>query len=56
MAVRVYQNAIETEFDEYPNGLTVTVDDEHLYVSAHGAIVIAIYSPRSWHHAKVVDQ
>jgi hypothetical protein len=56
VAVRVYQDAIETQYDEYSNGLTVTVTDEHLFVSGPDAITVAVYSPRSWHHAKVVDE
>ena len=55
MAVKVYQDAIETQFDEYTKGVTVTVIDEHLYVSGPETVVVAIYSPGSWHHARVED-
>jgi hypothetical protein len=56
MTVRVYQDADESGYDEYKTGISVTVSDEHLYVSGVGAIIIAVYSPRSWHHAKVLDE
>ncbi|HSZ99335.1 MAG TPA: hypothetical protein VK802_03090 [Streptosporangiaceae bacterium] len=55
MAVKVYQDGIETQFDVYTKGVTVTVIDQHLYVSGPDTTVVAIYSPGSWHHARVAD-
>lgn len=56
MAVRVYMNAHSTEADEYDHGVSVTVTDEHLYVGDRDGAILAIYSPRSWHRAKVEDR